>query len=85
MSRRRLKVDDEADRWRFRCPAGHRNWEATNNHFFCQSCSRSQDPDHDPVFHELRDLQTGELIDRDELVLDGYEDTLRHLGRTADD
>lgn len=79
MSRRRLQIDDEADRWRFRCPAGHRNWEATNHHFFCQSCARSHDSEHDPVFEHLRDAKTGELIEREEIVLDGYEDVLRHV------
>lgn len=79
MSRRRLQLDDATDRWRFRCPAGHRNWEATNQHYFCQSCARSDDPDHEPVFDELRDAKTGELIARDEIVLDGYEDSLRHV------
>lgn len=63
-----IHLEDEADRWRYTCPRGHRNWEPTNRHFFCQSCSRSHD-DVDPAFDALLDAKTGEAIHRDELVL----------------
>lgn len=79
MSRREIDLDDSVDRWRFRCPAGHANWEPTNNHFFCTQCSRSLDEDHDPVFQELRDQRTDGLLERDEVELVGYEDHLRHV------
>jgi hypothetical protein len=80
MSRRRIKIDDEEDRWRYRCPAGHSDFEPTNDHFWCRSCARSNDDDHDPVFEELRDAKTGDLLEREDVTLAGYEDHLRHVG-----
>jgi hypothetical protein len=67
-----IRLDDKADRWRWTCPAGHRSWEPTNNHFWCKQCAQSA-ADHaadvDPVFHELRDEGTGDTYERDELTL----------------
>ena len=63
-----IHLEDETDRWRFTCPRGHRNWEPTNRHFWCQTCSRSHD-DVDPAFDALHDAKTGESIHRDELEL----------------
>lgn len=62
----RINLDDETDRWRWTCPNGHRTWEATNNHFWCQTCIRHDD---DPVFYELHDKQSGENYGRDDLEL----------------
>lgn len=58
-----IVLTDRSDRWRFTCPAGHRSWEPTNNHFWCQQCARGYD--HDPEFHELRDRKTGALLERE--------------------
>ncbi|WP_435364551.1 hypothetical protein [Haloarchaeobius sp. DYHT-AS-18] len=66
----RVNVDDETDRWRWSCPNGHRNWEPTNHHFWCQTCSNQ--PDADAVFDELRDERTGDTYHRDELELMTY-------------
>jgi hypothetical protein len=71
-TKREIRLSNSADRWRFCCPAGHRSWEPTNNHFWCQQCaSRAVGPD--PEFYELHDRKTDELIDRDqiEVVDDG--------------
>lgn len=42
-SRPILKLDRSkfTTRSRYRCPNGHSNWEPTNNHIWCQSCSRA--------------------------------------------
>ncbi len=57
-----VEIENRQDRWRFTCPVGHRSWEPTNHHFWCQKCARR--PDVDGVFYELRDQKTGELVDR---------------------
>lgn len=66
-----IRLDDETDRWRWRCPRGHRNWEPTNHHFWCQTCAQAteHDDDVDPTFEELRDGSSGETFERDELTL----------------
>lgn len=64
----RINVDDEADRWRWVCPAGHREWEPTNEHFWCANCARTQGLD--GSFERLLDLSTDETYYRDEIVLD---------------
>ena len=79
MSRIRIETDDATQRWRFRCPAGHVNWEATNQHFWCRECARSLDDGHEPEFDELRDVKTGDLYRRSEIELTDYEDHLRHV------
>ncbi|SHG77794.1 hypothetical protein [Halobaculum gomorrense] len=64
---REINLDDQIDRWRYTCPRGHRNWEATNNHFWCCECARQKGVD--GVFHELRDAKDRELLSRDEVRL----------------
>lgn len=64
-----IRLSNRTDRWRFMCPNGHRSWEPTNNHFWCQQCARSYDDDVEPEFDVLHDLKTEEEIHRDELVL----------------
>jgi len=66
-SKRAIQIEDRQDRWRFTCPRGHRSWEPTNHHFWCQQCARQ--PDVDGVFYELRDRKTGNLLDRSEVRL----------------
>lgn len=63
-----IHLENDTDRWRYTCPRGHRNWEPTNRHFWCQSCARAHD-DPDPTFYELTDATTGEQLHRDELEL----------------
>lgn len=64
-----IHLDDETDRWRFTCPVGHRNWEATNGHFWCQSCASAHNPEAEPVFHRLHDLSTDQDLERPEVKL----------------
>lgn len=64
-----IHLDDEADRWRFTCPIGHRTWEPTNGHFWCQSCADSHDPRAEPVFQRLHDLATDDDLERHEVKL----------------
>jgi len=62
----RVTVDrsDEIDRMRYRCPNGHINWDRTNSHIWCQSCSRASEHDDsvDPEHWEIIDERTGETI-----------------------
>ncbi|UTF52809.1 hypothetical protein [Natronosalvus rutilus] len=69
MSETTIDLDDEVDRWRWACPAGHRNWEATNGHFWCAECARTYSDDLEPEFEELRNLVTGDIVHRDDLQL----------------
>ena len=62
-----VRIENRQDRWRYTCPVGHRRWEPTNHHFWCQRCA--QRPDVDGVFYELRDRKTGELVDRQRVRL----------------
>ena len=63
-----VRLTDETDRWRFRCPNGHTTWEPVNHHFWCQSCSRIEDVD--PSFDELRDTSDGAMYAREEVRLE---------------
>ena len=49
------------------CPRGHRSWEPTNHHFWCQKCAASDD--YDGVFQMLRDRKTGAELSRDRVRL----------------
>ena len=67
-----IQLNDDTDRWRWTCPAGHRSWEPTNHHFWCQQCAKiasDHGDDVDPVFHKLRDQTTGNTYERDEVTL----------------
>ncbi|ELZ92981.1 hypothetical protein C440_12709 [Haloferax mucosum ATCC BAA-1512] len=55
------------DRWRYTCPRGHRTWEPTNHHFWCERCASAENVD--GAFDQLRDKVTGELFARDEVLL----------------
>ena len=72
-----IDLDEETDRWQWRCPVGHRSWEPTNFHFWCQQCARTLDEKVDPEFAELRNVRTDETVPRDEVELvrgsDAYE------------
>jgi len=66
----RIDLEDEGDRWRYICPAGHRSWEPTNNHFWCQACaSASSWQDVDPEFEELVDRKEGKSLKREDVHL----------------
>jgi hypothetical protein len=67
MARQVVRIEDLTDRWRFTCPRGHRSWEPTNHHFWCQQCARRGDVD--GVFHELRDRKSGDRFDREQVRL----------------
>lgn len=56
--------DDPADRWRYTCPRGHRNWTPTNRHIWCQSCARQHAHEQavDPEHHMVVDRRTGREI-----------------------
>lgn len=67
-SKQLIRLRSPADRWRYTCPKGHRSWEVTNNHFWCQQCATGY-ANAEPEFDELRDRKTGALIPRDRLAL----------------
>jgi 5-methylcytosine-specific restriction endonuclease McrA len=62
-----IRLDEEVDRWQWVCPNGHRSWEPTNDHFWCQKCAQLKDVD--GVFHRLRNKRTDDLYERDEVRL----------------
>lgn len=59
-----IDLQDTADRWRYTCPNGHRNWDRTNNHVWCQTCRRQYEAGegNDPEHYELLDQKTGETV-----------------------
>lgn len=59
-----IDLSDWIDRARYTCPRGHRNWDRTNSHIWCQSCARiaPQDERVTPEYYELRDTKTGETV-----------------------
>lgn len=79
MPLRTIDADNELDRWRYACPAGHTQWRPTNRHFHCPVCARQaeQSPDLaddlNPEFDELLDKQTDELLHRDVVEITGYK------------
>ena len=62
-----VQIDDRADRWRWVCPNGHRSWEPTNHHFWCQACARRAELD--GVFQQLMDKKTGRQYAREDVRL----------------
>lgn len=66
-----LDTDDELQRWRYRCPRGHSQFEPTNHHWWCAACASSHE-DIDPEFTQLVDKKTGESYERDEVRVLGY-------------
>lgn len=76
-----VHIEDETDRWRFVCPRGHRSWEPTNFHFWCQRCAQRDDVD--GVFHELRDGKTGDLLERENIRLQTPLGPYEHRGGPA--
>jgi 5-methylcytosine-specific restriction endonuclease McrA len=63
----RIHLEDKTDWWKWVYPNGHRNWEPTNHHFWCETCASNYDADGE--FDELRNKATGEVHDRDQLKL----------------
>ena len=63
---RRVTIDrsNASDRWRWRCPNGHVDWDRTNNHIWCKGCRRQYEAgdDVDVEHYEIHDAQTGELV-----------------------
>lgn len=59
-----IDATNDIDKMRFRCPNGHSNFEPTNNHIWCQSCSRQaqHDADVDAEHYEILDKRSGETI-----------------------
>ena len=62
----RVAIDrrNESERWRYRCPNGHVNWDRTNNHIWCQGCRRQAEAGEDvnPEHFEIVDARTDETI-----------------------
>ncbi|MFC7044127.1 hypothetical protein ACFQH6_00735 [Halobacteriaceae archaeon GCM10025711] len=58
-----IDTRDPADRWRYTCPKGHRNWEPSSDGFHCRTCDERPWFDQ-AVFDDLRDERTGNLVPR---------------------
>lgn len=67
VQQREIDLDDETDRYRYRCPKGHASWEPTNEHFYCASCAQHHDAD--SAFEELVDHKTRERLPREQVKL----------------
>jgi len=67
MTKEVVRIENRLDRWRYTCPRGHRSWEPTNHHFWCQQCARLDGVD--GVFHELRDRKRGVSYAREQVRL----------------
>lgn len=63
----RINLDDDAERWRYRCPSGHTQWRAINGGFYCKACAESWEPGTDPAFGELTDMKSDETYPRAEV------------------
>ncbi|WP_128478070.1 hypothetical protein [Halorussus pelagicus] len=61
-----VRLNNDTSRWRWACPRGHRNWEATNDHVWCQTCARQRGDGH---YHRLLDKRSGDLVARAQLVV----------------
>jgi len=63
---RRVEIDttNAAERWRYRCPRGHRDWAPTNNHVWCKGCRRQAETGEevDPEWYKLVDAKTDRSI-----------------------
>jgi hypothetical protein len=53
-----------AERYRWRCPHGHVDWDRTNNHLWCAGCRRQCEAgdDVDPEHYYILDMKNDELI-----------------------
>lgn len=51
-------------RYRWRCPGGHIEWDRTNSHIWCRRCRREAERgrDIDPEHYAIVDDKTGETI-----------------------
>lgn len=79
-------MEKSTDRWRYRCPNGHTDWEPTNYHFWCAACSRTLSEQVDPEFEQLHDDREGRELARDEVRLmfdEGSYADLYKGGKTA--
>jgi len=59
-----IDLTDPVDRWRYKCPNGHRSWEPTGRQIWCRQCARNAKTGYntDPSHAELIDEKTGETI-----------------------
>lgn len=73
----RIHITSTAEKWRLECPngeigEGHTNWFPIDGVFRCHGCAEQarHDPSICPEYDVLRDKKTGELVERDKVVLD---------------
>ena len=71
----RVVIDRRKCPWRWCCPAGHTTWSRTNNHSWCEACSKAEkqgDRSVEPEFYEVIDAKTGRAIPWDAIVFAEY-------------
>lgn len=61
-----IDLADGYDRWRWTYPNGHYDWEPTNHHFWCATCTHTTGVDGE--FQELRDRKTDRQYEREECL-----------------
>lgn len=64
-----IDLADDVDRWQWRCPRGHTQWEAVNRHFWCAACARQSWGNTEPEFDELVNWRTRERVPRASIEL----------------
>ena len=71
MDATRVEIDlaDDTDRWAWRCPQGHTQWEPTNSHFWCAACAHEAWGEAEPEFDALVNWRTRERVPRPSIVL----------------
>jgi hypothetical protein len=74
MPRRTIDLDDDLDRWRYRCPLNHSDWALRTDEIYCRSCRNSVGLSREQArYSALVDARTGERIplDQVEVIVEG--------------
>lgn len=82
------RISSIVEKWRFEClyadctGDSHTNWFPINGHFRCRTCAefRNADPGVEAEYDKLRDKRTGELVQREDIILE----TRKGVARTSD-
>lgn len=67
----RFVIESKAQKWRFTCPEGHRDWRIWDGVFSCRTCKGHLDAGEDSasVYDHLIDQKTGQTVTREELAI----------------
>lgn len=68
-ARTTIDIDDDLDRWAWRCPRGHARWVPRRTHWWCHRCASEVHANETGAFEELRSARTGETVRREEVLV----------------